>query len=63
MKAGEYTGTNTVISLLGLVLIVVGTLCATILRGGNQSNLIFGIVAGVMGVATIVIYLPLVFRR
>ena len=54
---------NIVISLLGLTLTTIGILLATVFRVGNQNNLIFGIIVSAVGIATIAIYLPLVFKK
>lgn len=63
MNTLELKKTNAVISLLGLALVAIGILCATVFQAGNQNNLIFGVVTSIVGIATIVIYLPLVFKN
>ena len=62
-KVSEDRKVNTIISLLGTFLVIVGLLCATVFWGENIDNLIFGIVVAVVGVASIAIYLPLALGR
>ena len=54
--------TNLVISSLGLFLLAIGILCATVFKEENINNLIFGTVVAVLGIATVIIYLPLALR-
>lgn len=55
---GENKRTGTIISLLGLFLVIIGILSSTIFYDGNLNNRIFGGVVGLAGLASIVLPWP-----
>ena len=63
MRLSNYKKGNLIISCLGLWLAIIGILISTVLVDRNLNNIIVGIAIAIVGISSIVIYLPLAFMK